>query len=145
MISGLDSWASECIQQRVSCGTFIVTTTIAELVHKGEKALPQSWRVYVSKGLRLVPLKLAKKIWSGDYVEMEEFLPEVGRLEDSIPEPKHCCMRQVSNILTWLQCFGGVRKHRRVQSPEVITELMAYMTTIIRVNREYSCRARMEE
>ena len=68
---------------------------------------------------------------------MEELLPEVGTLEDA-PEPKRWCTRHVSDISTWLQCFGVYVSFRGVQSPEVIPELMAYMTTIIRVNREYS-------
>ena len=40
-----------------------------------------------------MPLKLTKKILSGDYMEMEELLPEVGTLEDNVPEPKCCCTR----------------------------------------------------
>ena len=38
----------------------------------------------------------------------------------------------------WLQCFGVYVSIRRVQSLEIIPELMAYITTVIRVNREYS-------
>ena len=69
---------------------------------------------------------------------MEELLPEVGAMEDDAPEPKCCCTRQVSDIFTWLQCFVVYVSIRGVQSPEVISELMAYMTTITKVNREYS-------
>ena len=69
---------------------------------------------------------------------MEELLPEVGTLRDDPPEAKHPCLRLVSDIFTWLQCFGVYISIRGVQSLEVIPELMAYMTTIIRVYREYS-------
>ena len=116
-----------------------LAATVATLAHEGEKVLPQGGGVYVGKGLPPVPLKLAKKIRSGDYIEMEELLPEVGNLEDDIPgEPKRRCSRRVYDIFTWLQCFGVYVSIRGAQAPEVIPELMAYMTTIIRVNREYS-------
>ena len=100
--------------------------------------VPQSGGVYVGKGLPPVPLKHAKKILSGDYVEMEGLLPEVSTLEDDPPELKCLCSRQVSDIFTWLQCFGVCISICGVQLPEVIPKLMAYMTTIIRVHGEYS-------
>ena len=78
----------------------------------------------------------AKKILSVDYVEMEELLPKMGTLDDDPPKPKRHCSRRVSDIFTWLQCFVVYVSIRGAQSPEVIPELMAYMTTIIRVNRE---------
>ena len=106
-------------------------------MHEGQKVVPQSGGVYVGEGLPPVSVKLAKKILSGDYVEMEELLPEVCTLEDDPPEPKRRCSRRVSDIFTWLQCFGVYVSILGVQSPEVIPELMAYMTTIIRVHREY--------
>ena len=107
-------------------------------MHEGDKASLQNSGVYVGKGLSPVPLKLARKVRAGDYVKMEEFLPEVGTLEDDVPKLKRLCSRRVSDIFTWLQCFGVYISIRGMQSPETIPELMAYMTTIIRVNREYS-------
>ena len=62
-------------------------------MHEGEKIVPQSGDINVGEGLLLVPLKLAKKILSKDYVEVEELLPEVGTLEDDVPEPKRRCTR----------------------------------------------------
>ena len=79
--------------------------TVASLMHKEEKVVHQSGGVYVGKGLPPVPVKLAKKILSGDYMEMEELLPEVGTLEDNPPEPKCCCLRRVSDIFTWLHAM----------------------------------------
>ena len=95
-------------------------TTVTKLMHEKERVLPQNGGVYVGEGLPLVPLKLATKIRSGDYVEMEELLPEVGTLEDNSPEPKRQCMRQVLDIFTWLQCFRVYTSIRGVQSPEMI-------------------------
>ena len=40
-------------------------------MHEGGKVVSQSGGVYVDKGLPSVPVKHAKKILSGDYVEMD--------------------------------------------------------------------------
>lgn len=47
-------------------------------MHKGDKAFSMTGGVYVGEGLPPVPLKRIRKVRAGDYVEMEEFLPEVG-------------------------------------------------------------------
>ena len=65
-------------------------------------------------------------------------MAEVSTVEDDPPKPKHRCSRQISDIFTWLQCFGVCVSICGVQSPEVIPELVVYMTTIIRVHREHS-------
>ena len=49
--------------------------------------------------------KLAKKIRSGEFVEMEELLPEVCTREDTEPEMKRRCMRCALDSFTCLQCF----------------------------------------
>ena len=60
--------------------------------------VPQSGGVYVNEGLPPVSLKHAKKLLSGDYVEMEGLLPEVSTLEDDPSELKCRCSRQVLDI-----------------------------------------------
>ena len=102
-----------------------LSATVALLMHEGEKVVPQNGGIYVGEDFPSVPVKLAKKIVSGDYAEMEELLPEVGTLEDDPPEPKCHCSRQVSDIFTWLQCFGVYVSIHGVQLPKVIPELMA--------------------
>ena len=68
---------------------------------------------------------------------MEELLPEVST-RDAEPETKRRCTRRALDIFTWLQCFGIYASVRGAQVPELIPELMAYMGTIIRANREYA-------
>ena len=94
--------------------------------------------IYVGEGLPPVPPKLAKKISAGEYVEMEELLPEMCTREDSEPGAKRRCSRRSFDIFTWLQCFGVYVSIRGSRSPEMIPELMAYMGTIIRAHREYT-------
>ena len=58
--------------------------------------------------------------------------------EEGEPGSKRCCSRRASNIFTWLQCFGAYVSICGTRSPEMVPELMAYMGTIIRANREYT-------
>jgi len=63
--------------------------TTAALANASERDMPrQGEGVYVGEGLPPVPSKLAKQIRSGEYVEMEELLPEVCTREDGEPEAK---------------------------------------------------------
>ena len=57
--------------------------------------------VYVGEGLPPVP---TRKIAAGDYIEMEELLPEMCTREDSEPGAKRRCSRRASDIFTWLGC-----------------------------------------
>ena len=58
--------------------------------------------------------------------------------EEGELDTKRRCGKRVTDIFTWLQCFGVYVSIRGAQSPESIPELMAYMSLIIRVNREYT-------
>ena len=44
---------------------------------------------------------------------------------------------KVTDIFTWLQCFGSFVSVRAQQAPAVIPELMAYMATTVRVSQDY--------
>ena len=94
--------------------------------------------VYVGEGLPPVPPKLAKKISAGEYVEMEELLPEMCTRENSEPRTKRRCSRRSLDIFPWLQCFGVYVSIQGSRSLEMIPELMVYMGTIIRAHREYT-------
>ena len=108
--------------------------TVALLMHEGEKIVPQGGDIYVGEGLPLVPLKLTKKVLSEDYVEMEELLPEVSTLEDAQVSLHETSVRHIYLAAI----LHSIHQHCGVQLLEVIPEPMAYITTIIRVNREYS-------
>ena len=51
--------------------------TVSVLAKAGEDQTLTGEGVYVGKGLPPVPPKLAKKIRSGEFVEMEELLPKI--------------------------------------------------------------------
>lgn len=109
---------------------------VSALANAGEDKTRQGEKVYIGEGLSLVPEKLAKKILFSEYVEIEELLPKVCTQEDTELEGKEHCLRRVSDIFMWFQCFGVDTSVCGAQSPGVISELMAYMGTIIRANRE---------
>ena len=95
--------------------------------------------VYVGEGLPPVPLKVARRIRAGEFIDMGELLPEVLMpKEEGEPEAKRRSGKRVTDIFTWLQCFGVFVSVRGAQCPGSIPELMAYMSLIIRVSREYA-------
>lgn len=93
-----------------------LSASVATLMHEGVKVLlPQGGESTLAK-VSPVPLKIAKKISLDDYVEMEKLLPEVGTLEDDVPEPKYHCTRQLFDTFAWLQYFVVYNSICRVQS-----------------------------
>ena len=93
-------------------------------------------------GLSSVPAKLVVKIRRGEFVEMGELLPEfnVGSREEdgtSRADARPRRSRSVTNILTWLQCYGTYVSVPAPSQPELIPQLMSYMALIIRVSQDY--------
>ena len=107
--------------------------------HPGDPPKESHGGLYIGEGLPPIPNKQAKKIESGEFVEMEELLPElwpVGHQEGG--EGKTRKSRRITDIFTWMQCFALYSSVRGQHTPGLISELMAYMVSIIRVSREYS-------
>ncbi len=67
--------------------------------------------VYVGEGLPPVPTKLADKIRRWEFVEMGELLPEFwsgpkeGESDGKERRVRH--NQKVTDIFTWLQCYGS--------------------------------------
>ena len=98
--------------------------------------------VSIGEGLAPVPRKMAEKIWRWEFVEMGDLLPENGmlRTEDGSSNPLGVVRRrrQITDVLTWVQCFAvyvGVMSRRY---PEAVPELLAYMIQIVRARREFA-------
>ena len=99
--------------------------------------------VCMGDGLSPVPAKLVAKIRRGEFVEMGELLPEfnVGSREEhgtSRADVRPRRSRSVTDILTWLQCYGMYVSVLAPSQPDLIPELMSYMSLIIRVSQDYS-------
>ena len=130
--------ASKVVRPAVRATGGDLSVTEATLANVGENDLQQGVGMYIGEGLPPIPHKLAKKITGGEYVEMEELLPEMCTREEGEPGAKRRCPRRASDIFTWLQCFGAYVSVRGARFPEMIPELMAYMGTIIKASREYT-------
>ena len=115
-------------------------TNLLPLAHHSLRSPAEG--VYLGDGIPPVPEKLATKIRKGDFVEMGELLPEFwsprGDECDSGRETKGRRSRKVTDIFTWLQCFGAYVSVRAPPAPHLIPELMAYMATIVRVSQDFS-------
>ena len=99
--------------------------------------------VYIGDGLPPVPPALAAKIRRGAFVDMGELLPEFWALSKEDDgnmrgEAKVRRSRKVTDIFTWLQCFGTYVSVLAPAYPDRIPELMAYMTMIIRASQDYA-------
>ncbi len=80
--------------------------------------------VYLGEGIPLAPAKLAARIRRGEFVEMGELLPEFwsgATDEDAGPsrEPRGRRSRKVTDIFTWLQCYGAYVSTRATTAPHL--------------------------
>ena len=119
------------------------STSITNLLpFVGDSLKIRSEGVYIGDGIPPIPDKLATKIRRGEFVEMGELLPEFWSLKAEDGEPnrdsKPRRTRKVTDIFTWLQCFGAYVSVRATQAPHLIPEFMAYMAMIVRVSQDYS-------
>jgi len=91
-------------------------------------------------GIPPVLRKLAVRIRRGEYIGMEELLPEFwsGPKDNATREAKPRQTRKVADIWTCIQCFASYVVVRRSLLPEMNTELMAYQLTIVRVSQDFT-------
>ena len=91
-------------------------------------------------GFEAVPPKLIKCIWSLEYVDMWELLPEAWR-EDTLQSG--CCHSKrprrelVTNISIWTECYATLAAILSIRYPAKAPQLMAYLKTITRASRNY--------
>ena len=107
----------------------------------GSRPVPTSAGVYVGEGLPPVPPKLAIKILHWNYVEMSEMLPEFLSNKPEEKEPKRHSPRrprQVTDIFSWIHCYGSYVSVLASHFGDVVPELMAYLVTITRVSQGYT-------
>ena len=108
-----------------------------------EPSLPQlpqrTQGVYVGAGNSPVSSKLADRIRRWEFIDMADLLPEV-RLSDREGEAEKLLQKRprcVTDIWSWLHCFGTYVSVLGPFYPQAIPELMAYMSLIIRCSQDY--------
>ena len=94
--------------------------------------------MYVGAGSSPVPNKVAERI-RREFVDMAKLLPEVrlsgGESKGKLLQRKPRC---VTDIITWIQCFGAYVSVLGPAYPTAIPEFMAYMTLIVRCSQDYA-------
>ena len=91
---------------------------------------------YVGDGMPPVPAKLAAKVRRWEFVEMGSCFPNSEsdsprELEREATRGRTRQARQVTDIFTWVQCFGMYVAVVASVEPLAVPELMAYMGTIV--------------
>ena len=94
--------------------------------------------VYVGAGNSPVSSKVAERIRRWELVDMADLLPEV-RLSTAESEGKSIQRkpRCVTDIFSWLQCFGTYVSVLGPVYPSAILEMMAYMNLIVLCSQDY--------
>ncbi len=91
-------------------------------------------------GWATVPPKLLKKIWSLDFIDMWELLPESWRLDQ---QAEGCCRSQrpkrglVTNLALWTECYAVLVAILSDRYPSKTPHFMAYLRTITRASRNF--------
>ncbi len=106
-------------------------------------------KVWVGEGLPTVPKRVYERMVRGEYVDLAELCP-AGALDSLNPEPdpQHYVLtrdlqlsrarrRPIKDINTWIQCFTVYVAVRAKKSPEVVPEMLVYLLTIMRAQKEF--------
>ena len=94
----------------------------------------------IGEALPPVPKRLVSQIQKWEFIDMEELLPEAlvkARTVNQSTVVLVHCKQPVTDILTWVQCFGVYVGILAKQFPDSEPELMSYMIVIIKVSRDY--------
>ena len=98
----------------------------------------------LSAGLAPVPPKLVARIQKMEFVDMAELLRDNLELQHQMssseqlsqlaPQPRNR-RREIPDILSWVSCFGVYMAVLTAKHPEMIRQLLAYQTLIVREAR----------
>ena len=97
----------------------------------------------VSPGGNRVPPKLAQRIWSGEFIEMVELLPErLGQAEDSCinvgeGESRKRKWSRMFSALQWVECFHTYISVIAQQQPARVPDLLGYASLIVHAARKF--------
>ena len=120
----------------------MLDATLSQPISSSAAPVPLGGGIFIGEGLQPVPSKLADGIWSWEFVEMADLLPEqmAPKKEESALSslfPARKC-RQVTDINLWLQCFLTYISVMSRQFPQDVVELMAYMANIHKASLEFA-------
>ena len=87
-------------------------------------------------GASSLPPELLKKIWSGEFVDMAELLPQSWRTET---DPKKAKSRRppITDIVIWSECFATYAAAVVAKHPGKAAQLFGYLKTIMKASRNF--------
>ena len=96
--------------------------------------------VCIGEALPPVPERLVSRIQKWEFIDMAELLPEALVSARTVNQSTAALVhrkRPVTDILTWVQCFGVYVGILAKQFADSVPELMSYMIAIIKASRDY--------
>ena len=88
-----------------------------------------------------LPPKVAKKVLALEFVEMSELRADIWPDDtvptESSPGPRRPSKPPVTNVRTWLECYGRMAALLCTRFPEKAAELWAYQTSILHAAHAY--------
>ena len=120
-------------------------TTPSSLPATSKKAVPPPLQqpFVLSDSLALVPPKLVAKIQRLEFVDMAELLRDnleaqrrvAGEQSSSQAGQSRSRRREIPDLLSWVSCFGTYMAVLTSKYPEMIKQLLAYQTLMVREAR----------
>ena len=110
------------------------------LLTKSKEEKPTELDMWIGETLPPLSDKLVTRILRWEFIEMAELRPYVESEITAVrgQTSQNVKKQPVTDILTWLQCFGIYVGVLAKQYPEAVSELMAYMVVIIKASQRYA-------
>ena len=146
----------------VAPNPFTAILPLLTAIPQGPEPKDKPTRYLVAKGLPTIPTKLVEKVWSLDYVDMEEFLPTPSLQESLVGafnqfqacQQQQKAQRQVLDVVTWARCFTLYIAVMAKCHADMIPSMVAHFHTVVKLHqkaprssawREYDIQFRMEQ
>ena len=132
-LAGSSTWAE---------GLLIPGTPLSQVISPPAPSSSVNAVVVGSTSLQ-VALKLAEKIWKGEFIDMHELSPaRLGAAEptlyDLLSQEKPKKPRYAHSIEEWVVCFNTYISVIALREPQWVPDLLAYSSLVIQASRDYN-------
>jgi len=121
-----------------SLGNLLTQLSALDRNATGEDNPPGAGRgILLGEALPPVPAKLVNKIRKGDFIEMQDMLPDRWLFADEGEQSSRGNRRCTMDIRVWAQCFATYIRVIAESEPERVPDLLGYMINIIRASQDF--------
>ena len=130
-------------------------TSISASTDKKDSSVTKATRYLVAKRLPTLTMRVVERIWSLQFVEMEDLLPAprslrlaeqgaspkslqdslVGALSHFQALQQHKAQRRVTDITTWVKCFSLYMAVLAKKEPTMVPSMVAHLHTVLRLHQ----------